>query len=625
MDKKERLHDKESPEIKRLVQSWGWSYPKEEIIEMARLSNSFLESNLFKNIVDLDVLSEDEIASFEARSEDLATKDLDWFCDRNESIQKNRQKILALSKKKPFYNIEAPELSVHPILLQPDKTSADCHVVCDDNEAILMQIQKKKPVLVFSDVLTLKEYSHRGRQEKLIDPILKNISDDLCFAVGEKTQILAKLQGLKKNTIEAEEDQKGDDVWYAHEIQDEVQRMFARFVDEAIDSGATDISIIPLKKGGARVQMRLYGVLQHGALLRRLTTTQADSLVRFLRRKSGSSSDGSRIQAPEDGQFTYNSKIGEVYVRCSFMPTSRVRSDTDMVSASLRLLPKKVEKISLASLAIDEFVMKAMESAVVRSQGLIVLAGPTNSGKSTTCGGLLGLHQDIFGETFKRLSIEDPVERLYPGILQISVPAQLRDKEDKFAIIMKSVLRHDPDVIMLGEVRDESSAGTCIRAAASGHLVFTTLHANDVVTAWELLANYAHEKDRMNLAQSLSLIISQRLVKKLCPFCKNDNMTPTMKDAEHFAAYCHAHDIDVPLPEKISTVNEKGCGKCHGGYSGVYPIHELLPVTREVKSMFVRRDAESHHALYTKRTLTLMDNALKLVNQGKIGIDEVFI
>lgn len=319
--------------------------------------------------------------------------------------------------------------------------------------------------------------------------------------------------------------------------------------------------------------------------------------------------------------MVYKSTLGEIFIRASFIPLDPGGTSYDMLSVDLRLHQRREGVISLDSLNMKEDVIAACHKASISSQGLVLFIGPTNTGKSTSMAGLICLHNTIHGDARKRISIEQPVERFIPGIKQIYVP-----KKELFAPYFQAILRHDPDVIMVGEIRDEETADTAVDASLSGHLVISTLHAIDTVIGLRRLANMVQAHKRIDLFEATELVISQRLVKRLCRKCYTGDMRePTLDEIKQLKEYAADKGFEIETPKAVPYVTGNGCDSCRGsGYDGVVPIHEVLPVTRTVKDLLTSGQY-SYNTIGQYRTRTLTTSAMELVTSGLTTFDAVFI
>lgn len=506
----------------------------------------------------------------------------------------------------------------------------------DELSAALVVTAKGTAVIAFSDLGSLLAFSQAGRQERAEDPVraaLEGGEPVLALAPPAEVAKAARHEG-SSGPMHVMSSTAQDNFWAPTMAVTESERHLARLLDEAITRRATDIRIAPERDGTSKVQLRVFGDLTVPVRHATLSPAATREITNFLLSKTRAS-DGSRLRRPADGQMTYKSSAAEVFIRASFIPADRHGQDVDMVSVSLRLLPRTSRSISLSGLNVPSEAIDHIRNALRPSQGLIVLAGPTNSGKSTTIAGVVGEHVSMFGDTKKRLSLEDPVERYLDGITQFTV-------EGNFAEIIRALLRHDPDMVWVGEIRDAFSAAACVRAATSGHIVMSTVHANNSILAFRAIANYLRKDtgeatgagaSLFDLAESVSLLIGQRLIKRLCPECRQvhhvtDHERTLVSDylkAEGMASIVGR--ADEVLKGRVYKANPKGCSKCNGlGYIGELPILEILPATREVRDLFGRSESSLNIKELSKhRVSTLSESALVRVEQGEAELTALFI
>lgn len=505
----------------------------------------------------------------------------------------------------------------------------------DELNAAYLVTPDDKPMVVFSDLGSLLTFSQVGRIERTDDPVRQGVGGEPLVAlaapavVARAASLDAESADLRVMSASAQ-----DNFWSSSQARTDGERILARLLDEALNRRATDIELAPLRDGTARVRFRIYGDLGPPERHALLSPEFSREIVNFLVSRSRAG-DGGRLRHPADGQITYKNASSETFIRCSFIPADRFGLDFDMISTSLRLMPRTARNITLGELNLSPAVTEQVHKALVKTQGLIVLAGPTNSGKSTTIAGIVGEHLAMFGPTRKRLSLEDPVERYLDGITQISV-------ESNFAELMRSLLRHDPDMVWVGEIRDAFSAAACVRASTSGHVVLSTVHANNSILAFRAIANYLRKDtgeasgagaSLFDLAESLSLLIGQRLVKRLCPHCKMPAKA-TAEDRELIKFYLESEGQAYLVEKTLATIdrgvfvaNEKGCKHCSRiGYIGELPVNEVLPATREVREIFSRSESRlDFNALSQHRLNTLAEAALELVERGETEMSSLFI
>jgi type II secretory ATPase GspE/PulE/Tfp pilus assembly ATPase PilB-like protein len=392
-----------------------------------------------------------------------------------------------------------------------------------------------------------------------------------------------------------------------------------------------DISIVPDRDGSISILMRQHGDLDHSNVARYFPSEMAKKMIDFLMQRSSANPESARVRDPRDGHIFYKSPSGSAFMRLSFIPLNHPGNDKDLISVSIRLLPNNDTFADLARIKAPDAVARDILQSTKISQGMIIVAGPTNSGKSTTIAASLGEHVRLFKHHKKRLSIEDPIERFVKGVVQINAPQHIDEKE-RFNIVLKAIKRHDPDVIWVGEIRDAQTSQLAVAASSSGHLVYSTIHANDTLLSIDVLAKMIHPEMRFQLVESLSLILSQRLVKIVCPECGTIE-TPTDEDADAFALYQDfILDEDQPrrkLPEKIRYAKEGGCPHCEQkGYVGIRPIFESLPMTRKAKNIahaVMDGDWKARQELSALRTVTLFDHGYDLLSNHITDLSSLLV
>jgi type II secretory ATPase GspE/PulE/Tfp pilus assembly ATPase PilB-like protein len=370
----------------------------------------------------------------------------------------------------------------------------------------------------------------------------------------------------------------------AAEIAGEIMR-------RAVALGATDIHIEPFEDT-TRVRYRLDGMLQEAATYPR--TIQAPLLTR-VKILAGLNIAESRL--PQDGRFRFQASDREVDLRISTFPTMH---GEDVV---LRVLARARVPLDLARLGIVRDDLAFLRDAARRPHGMIAVTGPAGSGKTTT---LYAALNELNTNERCILTLEDPVEYELPGIRQsqINVRAGLT-----FASGLRSMLRHDPDVILVGEMRDEETVQIALSAALTGHLVLTTLHTNTAAGAIPRLLDMGAEP--FLLASAILLVVSQRLVRRLCESCREEMLAPDAA-VQRFK-----------LPPGSRVYRAVGCAGCRGsGYRGRVAIFELLPITAHLtEAIYERRSGEEIERI-SQRPRLLQDGVRKVLN-GETSLDEL--
>ena len=354
---------------------------------------------------------------------------------------------------------------------------------------------------------------------------------------------------------------------------------------------ASDIHIDPLSQD-VRVRLRVDGQLENYRSFSNELHLQISSRIKVL-----AGMDISERRSPQDGRFSWTSSKGDLIdVRVATLPTRLGESLT------LRLLASNMDDLSLARLGMDADDLNRFSAAISRPHGLILLTGPTGSGKSTTL--YAGLRELISTRALHVVTVEDPIEYEMEGITQVAV-----DSADKvsFGKALRSILRNDPDVVMIGEIRDPETADIAIKSALTGHLVFSTLHTNTAVGAVTRLIDLGVQP--FLVAATLRLAVAQRLVRRLCQHCREESSL-SIADA---AALGMPEYHDTPAWES------GGCIYCAGrGKAGRTALFEMLPVVDAMSHLISTgaNEAALHALAKDDGCRTLAEDALRKVEQG---------
>ena len=391
--------------------------------------------------------------------------------------------------------------------------------------------------------------------------------------------------------------QPGENVAIVQEddvINNPAVRLVDSIIKEAIPYRASDIHIEPFAKN-VRVRYRIDGDLQHRA---EFPIEAYSAICARLKILAGLNIAERRI--PQDGRI--NMMIGgkEYDFRVSSLPT--VFGEKFVI----RILDKTSFQFTRADLGFTDEENAVVDKMLARPHGIILLTGPTGCGKSTT---LYSFLKEVNDSKVNIVTVEDPVEYTMPGINQTQVNTKANMT---FAVALRSILRQDPDVIMIGEIRDEETAEIAVRSAITGHLVFSTLHTNDAPGAIIRLADLGVKN--YLVADALVGVIAQRLVKRLCPVCKKKART-TAKEMEILG-----------ITEPTTIARPQGCQFCHNtGYKGRTAVHEIMYMNDNIKSaMMSGRDPEKIRRLCVENGMTtLWDSCRSLVLGGITGIREL--
>jgi general secretion pathway protein E len=373
---------------------------------------------------------------------------------------------------------------------------------------------------------------------------------------------------------------------------------------DALKVGASDIHL-ETEGDSLNIRYRIDGVLNAvGALSGAGLAEQVISRIKVM-----SELDIAERRIPQDGRFRVSARGREIDFRVSVMP-SIFGEDAVVRILDKQSLSDLARGLNLAQLGFNEAAKTVIRRLANEPYGMLLVTGPTGSGKTTT---LYATISEINHGADKIITIEDPVEYQLPGVLQIPVNEK---KGLTFARGLRSILRHDPDRIMVGEIRDPETAQIAVQAALTGHLVFTTVHANNV---FDVIGRFMHMGvDPYSFVSALNGIVAQRLVRVLCGACAIDDAP----DAELLARSGLAADDVRDFRFRIG----RGCGQCRGtGYRGRKAIAEIMVLTDELRELIAGRSPirELKEAARRSGTRFLRDSALELVSLGETSLQEI--
>ena len=369
---------------------------------------------------------------------------------------------------------------------------------------------------------------------------------------------------------------------------------------DAINLGVSDIHIEPFEKK-LRVRYRLDGVLSEVASQPSSLAGRVAARIKIL-----SSLDIAERRAPQDGRIKLKiSKSKAFDFRVSTLPT--VWGEKIV----MRLLDSSAAKLNLETLGFSELQLKQYKYAVGRPYGMVLITGPTGSGKTVTLYSALNMLND----PEKNIStVEDPVEIQLPGITQVNI----NEKANlTFASALKAFLRQDPDILMLGEIRDLETAEIAIKAAQTGHMVFSTLHTNDAPSTLTRMLNMG--VPAFNVASAVELILAQRLVRKLCQNCKKKADLP--KKALLEAGF----DEDDVESLEIFQADVNGCPSCTNGYKGRAGVFQVMPISEKIKTLIMEgcTEVDIESQAMAEGITDLRQSGLLKVKEGVTSLEEI--
>lgn len=373
-------------------------------------------------------------------------------------------------------------------------------------------------------------------------------------------------------------------------------RMINGILTQAIREHASDIHIEPYEKS-LIVRFRVDGALREVVSAPRAIHASLVSRIKIM-----SGLDIAEKRLPQDGRISLRLLDQMVDVRVSTLPTGRGER------VVLRLLRKDAASINLVTLGMEAPTLARFDRLVQQPHGIILVTGPTGSGKTTT---LYAAMTRLDAKAINIMTVEDPIEYELPGVGQTQVNPRI---EMSFARSLRSILRQDPDVVMIGEIRDLETAEIAVQASLTGHLVLATLHTNDAPSAINRLVDMGVEP--FLLASSLIGVLAQRLVRKLCPHCRE----PHQASPEELAT------IGVTATQPLRIYRPKGCAQCgKSGYSGRVGIFQLLEMDIEMQALVHRHGSEAElRGMARQRGMKLLrEDALRWLAQGTTSLDEI--
>ncbi len=440
----------------------------------------------------------------------------------------------------------------------------------------------------------------------IIDEIRYLTGKDLLPKMSTRKQIMAAIDasyGKENAQRAAQELEKEFDVdemvKITEQITDEVAnapvvKLVNSIIEHAIKINASDIHIEPTE-GQMRVRLRQDGVLQEV-----MTAPKQAHAAVITRIKIIGGMDIAEKRIPQDGRVETVLAGKPVDLRLSILPT------VNGEKVVIRLLGRGDVQLTKEMLGLSESNEQLFDRIVKSPHGIILVSGPTGSGKTTT---LYTVLKDLNQPTTNIVTVEDPVEYRMSGVNQVQVNVRAGMT---FASGLRSILRQDPDIILIGEIRDGETAEIAIRSSITGHLVLSTIHTNDSASTVTRLVDMGI--DPYLVSSSVVGIISQRLVRKICPRCK-ESYKPS-----------HSEAMQLKMREPKPLFRGAGCPECNfSGYKGRTAIHEILVVTKEIRELVDRRASDDQIKTVAIRQgmTTLMDTCIKLVLEGVTTTSEM--
>jgi general secretion pathway protein E len=468
-------------------------------------------------------------------------------------------------------------------------------------QGIVLDDRSAEPCLLFREDVSLTALSEARRllgshwPLKRVDGPTFAARLAACYSVGQDAAedvVLGLDQQMDLNRLAEQLPQTSDLL----EQQDDapIIRLLNALLSEAVRAKASDIHLETFEQA-LRVRLRIDGVLREILRPRRELATLLVSRIKVMARL-----DIAEKRVPQDGRLSLRLAGHEVDVRVSTLPSAHGER------VVLRLLDKQAVRLELDQLDMPGAIQERFMRVLGKPHGIFLVTGPTGSGKTTTLYTALSLLNDISRNI---LTVEDPIEYHLPGIGQ----TQVNPKVDMtFARGLRAILRQDPDVVMVGEIRDRDTADIAVQASLTGHLVLSTLHTNSAVGAITRLADMG--VDTCLLASSLVGVLAQRLVRTLCPRCKREHPVDEATVARLGGA--------ALAPARI--FKAQGCADCQQGYTGRVALYEMIVVTPTLAQSIYQRASEADMLQVVRQEYpSLFHHGLQLLHQGRTSVEEL--
>lgn len=500
------------------------------------------------------------------------------------------------AKKMRVTYVDISMLTLDPKIssIIPEDLAKRDKLICIDKNENRITVAMADPM----DVFAIDDVKMRtGLEITVVLSAIEDIDRTIVQIYGEDTSWKSKLEedfGDVKLDISTGDENVDADVVIDQPVIIAVNKIIA----QALERKASDIHIEPFE-GELLVRYRIDGILHE---VMKFPKSVAPALIS--RVKIMSNLDIAEKRIPQDGRIHLIIKKSDIDFRVSTLPSLYGES------VVMRILDRKNMQVDLVKLGFAEKDLTAFQKLVSRPNGIVLVTGPTGSGKTTTLYSCLNF---INNPDTKILTIEDPIEYNLKGVVQVQTHARVGLT---FAAGLRSFLRQDPDIIMVGEIRDKETAAIAVESALTGHLVLSTLHTNDSVGAVTRLIDMGIEP--FLLASTLNGVLAQRLVRKVCQNCKKD-----------FPRYPELMEkfIEYGIPEKeVTLLKGEGCNVCNNtGYKGRLGIYELFRATDTVKDMIIKRITSNALMDQAKKDglTSLFEDGLKKVASGQTTYEEL--
>ncbi len=556
-------------------------------------------SNLADILVSMGVLAPDRAAQIKMAEVQYGTSQEEIIKKQNIVSNKDLVKSKAVLYNIPYFDLASSPASPEAMSVLPQEVASKFKVF-----PVSMDRQAKTITLAMSDPMDLTAIEFVERKTNLrVKPVASEESEiietiTMRYATSlsqEVTEALKDVAPEKKSTSES-------NLKIGFIREEKISEIVSHILEFAVKSRSSDIHIEP-QENSTRVRYIIDGILQEKLTIPR---ELHDSLISRIKILCGMKIDEKRI--PQDGRFNFKANDQDTDLRVSSLPTSWGEKIV------MRLLKKTGGVPDLPELGLRGKAIKNLQDSILRPHGIIIICGPTGSGKTTT---LYSIIARINTPKVNIVTLEDPIEYKMIGVNQVQINPSVGLS---FADGLRSFLRQDPNIILVGEIRDQETADLAVQASLTGHLVFSTLHTNDSSGALPRLLDMGAEP--YLLASSMTSIVAQRVARKIHEDCK-ESFTPDPKIVEDMKMVLGPL---WPKDKEIKLFRGKGCEGCgNSGYYGRVGIFEVLPVTDAIGKLILERSPASSIEAKAKEEgmVTLKQDGYLKVLDGITSIEEI--
>ena len=552
--------------------------------------DSASEQNILNMLMESSIISSDQMSKINSTSTEIGKSKLETAFELNFADEDKILKVLSTN-----YSLEVVDLK-NKVIDPKIKKIIDSRYI-QDNSLVPFEIANGTLKIAIADASKLSLMKNLKTMTKMEPELyaasISNINEFIERLTKQDSKKISA-HGVKVEKIEKNKDE-------IIEVGSEVIVFGNKLITEAINMDASDIHI-ECFRNNATIRFRVDGILKIMDKYSKFLFENYNAVV--ARVKIISKLDIAERRIPQDGASTFKSDTKEIDLRVSILPT---KNNERIV---MRILNKDAGDKALSDLGFEDKDLKKLVKAITSPQGMVLVTGPTGSGKTTT---LYSVLKHINKPSMNILTAEDPVEYEMEGVGQVQVKESIGYT---FEEALRSFLRQDPEVILVGEIRDKATVDIALKAALTGHLVFSTLHTNDAPSSITRLQNM--DTPNYLISAALTLIMAQRLARKTCSECRviDENITPKLLNAVGF------------LPEQSSRAKiykGSGCDKCSGsGYKGRMGIYEILEIDNELKAGILSNLQQTELNAIAKKNgfRTMQDMGQDLLLSGDLSYAE---